>query len=84
MVDLSSIYLILCFIPFTNTILDDDILYDIKWQPELTSVEKKRISIEEIFLRFSSSHLNWRIVMDLLPNVKRIIYAHYQLHKQRF
>ncbi|CAF4710521.1 unnamed protein product, partial [Rotaria sp. Silwood1] len=30
--------MILCLIPLTNTILDDDILYDIKWQPELTSV----------------------------------------------
>ncbi|CAF3829646.1 unnamed protein product [Rotaria sordida] len=29
--------MILCLIPLTNTILEDDILYDIKWQPELTS-----------------------------------------------
>lgn len=32
------IYIILCLIPLTNTILEDDILYDIKWQPELASV----------------------------------------------
>ena len=25
-------------VSLTNTILDDDILYDIKWQPESTSV----------------------------------------------
>jgi hypothetical protein len=31
------IYLIGYLIPFINTILDDDILYDIKWQPELIS-----------------------------------------------
>ncbi|CAF4525334.1 unnamed protein product, partial [Rotaria socialis] len=31
------IYTILCLIPLSNTILEDDILYDIKWQPELTS-----------------------------------------------
>ena len=30
----SSVFLI----SLTSTILDDDILYDIKWQPELTSV----------------------------------------------
>ncbi len=29
---------IISFISLTHTILDDDILYDIKWQPELTSV----------------------------------------------
>ena len=32
------IFTIISLIPLTNTILDDDILYDIKWQPELTSV----------------------------------------------
>jgi endoplasmic reticulum lectin 1 len=31
------IYVFLFLIPLINTILDDDILYDIKWQPELTS-----------------------------------------------
>ncbi|CAF1192809.1 unnamed protein product [Adineta steineri] len=32
------IYLVLYLIPLTNTILDDDILYDIKWQPELPAL----------------------------------------------
>ena len=29
---------IVVFLPLTNTILDDDILYDIKWLPDLTIV----------------------------------------------
>ena len=34
------IYVFLFLIPLINTILDDDILYDIKWQPELgTGIE---------------------------------------------
>ena len=33
-----SIIPYLFFIPLTATILDDDIHYDIKWQPELTAV----------------------------------------------
>ncbi len=37
------IYLFLFVIPLINTILDDDILYDIKWQPELTSVRNEGI-----------------------------------------
>ena len=32
------IHSILCLIPLMNCVLDDDIHYDIKWQPELTSV----------------------------------------------
>lgn len=33
-------------ISLTSTVLDDDILYDIKWQPELTSVSARILTNE--------------------------------------
>jgi len=50
------IYSILFLIPLTNTILDDDILYDIKWQPELISVGRfyftMKKKMEFLFISF--------------------------------
>jgi hypothetical protein len=77
------IYVFLFLIPLINTILDDDILYDIKWQPELTSVRNEEIEMKNFYL-FDLSQLNWIIVMYLHRNEKRIIYVLYQHLKQPF
>ncbi len=77
------IYVFLFLIPLINTILDDDILYDIKWQPELTSVRNEEIEMKNFYL-FNLSQLNWIIVIYLHRNEKRIIYVLYQHLKQPF
>jgi hypothetical protein len=76
------IFIIISFIPLTNTILDDDILYDIQWQPELTTVcfSKSNLSMNywTIF-----SQLNWKIILFLYQNEKKNIPVHYRLLKQQ-
>ncbi len=77
------IFIIISFIPLTNTILDDDILYDIQWQPELTTVcfSKSNLSMNywTIF-----SQLNWKIILFLYQNEKKNIPVHYRLLKQQW
>jgi hypothetical protein len=80
------IYWILFVIPLINTILDDDILYDIKWQPELISVGRFYFTMKKkgIFIYFFFSQLNLIIVIYLHLNERKIIYVFYQHLKQRF
>ncbi|CAF4761772.1 unnamed protein product [Rotaria sp. Silwood1] len=61
--------MILCLIPLTNTILDDDILYDIKWQPELTSP----IELDNSYLFTSKRKENYLCALPTLQPTLSVI-----------
>ncbi|UJR36910.1 hypothetical protein I4U23_029623 [Adineta vaga] len=60
------ICLIISLIPSINTILDDDILFDIKWQPELTS----SIELDNSYTFTSKRNENYLCV---LPKTETIV-----------
>ncbi|CAF4373122.1 unnamed protein product [Rotaria sp. Silwood2] len=69
MVFFQIIYTILYLIPLTNTVLDDDILYDIKWQPELTSP----IELDNSYLFTSKRKENYLCALPTLQATISVI-----------